>query len=100
MKKVVSFSYSKCPLCGGDMYLLESSYNAYSLEPNNGNFVNKKVKEDNLTEFVCINCGYHVLANHSIYGILPKKSYKLYLHQKELDKGKGMAKDIGYIEED
>ena len=99
MKQVVNITYSKCPFCGGKMYLLESSYNAYSVDNATGRYAVNKVKEDNITEFVCSDCGYHVEAEHSIYGILPKKSHILEEHRKELEKGKELAKEIGYVDD-
>lgn len=99
MKQVAKFDLSNCPKCGGKMYLLESKYDAYALDSNSGRFVTSKVKTDCLSEFVCYDCGYHVEAEHTIYGVLPKNSHKLLEHNRELEKGKGLAKEIGYIDE-
>lgn len=94
--KVVEFGYRHCPHCGGEMYLLESKYVAYTLA-GSGNYVSNKVKEDSLTEFVCSECGYHVQAEHSIFGILPTESKILKEHEKEVSK-QHLAKEIGYVE--
>lgn len=96
MKKVIEFGYSKCPLCRGQMYLLESKYDAYALSED-GSHATRKVKTDALTEFVCIDCGYHVPAVHSIFGILPAESRILKEHEKEVNQ-QHLAKEIGYVE--
>lgn len=98
MKEVVKFNLSVCPLCGGQMYLLESKYDAYELDQNSGKFITKKAKTDQLSEFVCIECGYHTNVDHSIYGIIPSRSSILEIHNSELEKGKDLNSQIGYIE--
>lgn len=98
MKDVISFNLSVCPMCKGKMYLLESRYDAYELDQTSGKYITKKAKTDHLSEFVCIDCGYHVLAKHSIYGVLPTKSRILEDHKDELEKGKNLSSEIGYVE--
>ena len=99
-KTVVEFNLSKCPKCGGEMFVLESRYDAYRLDPNSGKYVIGKFKQDNLTELVCSNCGYNVEAVHCVYGILPIESKKFRDYQEELKQGKDLVKEIGYVEED
>ena len=100
LKNVVEFNLSKCPMCGGEMFVLESKYDAYRLDPNTGKYVIGKFKQDNLTELVCSECGYSTEAVHSVYGILPTESKQYRDYQEELNQGKGLSKEIGYIEED
>ena len=100
LKEVVEFNLSKCPKCGGEMFVLESKYDAYRLDPNTGKYVVGKYRQDKLTELVCSLCGYNVEAVHSVYGILPKESKLYQTYQQELNQGKGLSKEIGYVEED
>lgn len=99
-KNVVEFNLSKCPMCGGEIFVLESKYDAYRLDSNSGKFVTSKFKQDNLTELVCSECGYNVEAVHCVYGILPKQSKQYQEYQEQLNEGKHLAKEIGYVEED
>jgi C4-type Zn-finger protein len=99
-KNVVEFNLSKCPMCGGEMFVLESRYDAYRLDPTYGKFVTGKFKEDNLTELVCSECGYNVEAAHCVYGILPVQSKVYQRYQEQLKSGKDLVKEIGYVEED
>lgn len=93
---VIEFGYKHCPRCGGEMYLLESKYDAYELA-DSSNIVTQKVKTDNLTELVCSECGFHVKAEHSIFGILPSNSSILKKHERDISQ-QNLAKEIGYIE--
>jgi predicted RNA-binding Zn-ribbon protein involved in translation (DUF1610 family) len=100
LKTVVEFNLSKCPRCGGEMFVLESKYDAYRLDSKTGRYVVGKYRQDNLTELVCSSCGYSIEAVHSVYGILPKDSKLYQSYQEELNQGKDLSKEIGYVEED
>lgn len=93
---VIEFGFKHCPKCGGEMYLLESKYDAYELA-DSSTIVTRKVKTDALTELVCSECGFHVQAEHSIFGILPKGNSKLEQHERDISQ-QNLAKEIGYIE--
>ena len=99
MKEVITEGkFGVCPMCGKPLILLETMYSAYGLI-DVGTFPNKLLNRKYSIKSVCMGCGYSTEMVRTMDGIFPKKYYKLEENKKELEKGKGDALLLGYIED-
>jgi hypothetical protein len=94
LKKVVHFNLSICPMCGSEMYLLESRFNTYGLSKE-GTYTNRKIDSANLTHLMCSKCDFMTRADHYILGVIPRIVKP---EKNPIDEGTKYRHLIGYVE--
>lgn len=70
-KEVMTLNkFGLCPICGKQMYMLESHYCIYGLIPN-GKYPNRLIERENDITYAC-ECGYRSKMVMTADGIYPK----------------------------
>ena len=94
LKEVVHFNLRICPICGGEVTLVESNYNVYGFNKE-GTFTNRKIYTTHMTHLMCTKCDFMIRAEHSILGVIPKTKEK----DIQIDESTKYRHLIGYVEE-
>ena len=94
LKEVVHFNLSICPICGGEVTLVESNFNIYGFNKE-GTFTNRKIDTAHMTHLMCSKCDFMIKAEHSILGVIPKTKEK----STQIDESTKYRHLIGYVEE-
>ena len=70
-KEVMTLNkFGLCPLCGKQMYMLESHYCIYGLIPN-GKYPNRLIERENDITYAC-ECGYRAKMVMTADGVYPR----------------------------
>ena len=93
LKEVVHFNLRICPICGGEVTLVESNYNVYRFNKE-GTFTNRKIYTTHKTHLMCTNCDFIIRGEHSILGVIPKTKEDI-----QIDESTKYRHLIGYVEE-
>ena len=93
LKEVVHFNLSICPICGGEVTLVESNFNIYGFNKE-GTLTNRMIDTAHMTHLMCSKCDFMIKAEHSILGVIPKTKEDIPIN--ESTKYRHL---IGYVEE-
>ena len=93
LKEVVHFNLRICPICGGEVTLLESDFNTYGFNKE-GTFTNRKIDTTHMTHLMCTKCDFMMRGEHSILGVIPKTKEDI-----PIDESTKYRHLIGYVED-